>query len=33
MSAEAKEIKEAKEEGIEFLFQNNIARILGNTKV
>ena len=33
MPAEVKEIKEAKEEGIEFLFQINIVRILGNTKV
>ena len=29
MPAEAKEIQEAKEEGIEFLFQNNIVKILG----
>ena len=28
MPAERKEIREAKEEGIEFLFQNNIVRIL-----
>jgi glutamate synthase (NADPH/NADH) small chain len=33
MPAEAKEIKEAKEEGIGFLFQNNIVRILGKNKV
>ena len=33
MPAEEKEIKEAKEEGIEFLFQNNVVRILGNNKV
>ena len=33
MPAEAKEIQEAKEEGIEFLFQNNIVKILGNGKV
>ena len=33
MPAETKEIQEAKEEGIEFLFQNNIARILGKEKV
>ena len=30
MPAEAKEIAEAKEEGVEFLFQNNIVKILGN---
>ena len=33
MPAEIKEIAEAKEEGIEFLFQNNIVKILGNKKV
>ena len=33
MPAEQKEIAEAKEEGIEFLFQNNIVKILGNGKV
>ena len=33
MPAEAKEIEEAKEEGIEFLFQNNIVKILGANKV
>ena len=33
MPAEVKEIKEAKEEGIEFLFQNNIVKILGKEKV
>lgn len=33
MPAENKEIQEAKEEGIEFLFQNNIVKILGNDKV
>ena len=33
MAAEKKEIKEAKEEGIKFLFQNNIVRIIGNEKV
>lgn len=33
MPAEPKEIKEAKEEGIEFLFQNNIVKILGKNKV
>ncbi|MCI8699760.1 MAG: NAD(P)-dependent oxidoreductase [Clostridia bacterium] len=33
MPAEEKEIKEAKEEGIEFLFQNNIVKIIGNKKV
>ena len=33
MPAENKEIQEAKEEGIEFLFQNNIMKILGNDKV
>lgn len=32
MPAEAKEVKEAKEEGIEFLFQNNIVKILGDNK-
>ena len=30
MPAEAKEIKDAKEEGVEFLFQNNIVKILSN---
>lgn len=33
MPAEQKEIQEAKEEGIEFLFQNNIVKILGEGKV
>ena len=33
MPAETKEIQEAKEEGIEFLFQNNIVKILGDNKV
>ena len=33
MPAEEKEIKEAKKEGINFLFQNNIVKILGNRRV
>lgn len=33
MPAEKKEIKQAKEEGIKFLFQNNIIKIIGNNKV
>ena len=33
MPAEPKEINDAKEEGIEFLFQNNIVKILGTEKV
>lgn len=33
MPAERKEIEEAIEEGIEFLFQNNIVKILGDNKV
>lgn len=33
MPAEKKEIQDAKNEGIEFLFQNNIVKILGNNKV
>ena len=33
MPAEAKEIEDAKKENIEFLFQNNITKILGNGKV
>lgn len=33
MPAEEKEIEEAKKEGIEFLFQNNIVQILGKQKV
>ena len=33
MPAEPKEIQEAKNEGIEFLFQNNIVKILGDDKV
>ena len=32
MPAEAKEIEEAKREGVEFLFQNNIVKILGNNE-
>lgn len=33
MPAEELEIKEAKEDGVEFLFQTNILKILGNEKV
>lgn len=33
MPAEKKEIKEAKEEGIEFLFKTNILKIIGDEKV
>ena len=33
MPAEKKEIADAKNEGIEFLFQNNIVKIIGNEKV
>ncbi len=33
MPAEVKEIQEAKTEGIQFLFQNNIVKIIGNKKV
>lgn len=33
MPAEGKEIQAAKEEGVEFLFQNNIAKIIGKDKV
>lgn len=33
MPAEINEIEEAKNEGVEFLFQNNIVKILGNKKV
>lgn len=33
MPAERKEIEDAKKEGIEFLFQNNIVKILGDNKV
>ena len=33
MPAERKEIEDAKKEGVEFLFQNNIVKILGNEKV
>ena len=33
MPAEKKEIEEAKQEGINFLFQNNIVEIKGNKKV
>lgn len=32
MPAEKKEIEDAKAEGIEFLFQNNVVKILGNKK-
>ena len=33
MPAEVKEIEEAKQDGIKFLFQNNIVKIIGNQKV
>lgn len=33
MPAERKEIEDAKKEGINFLFQNNIVKIIGNKKV
>ena len=33
MPAEKKEIADAKKEGIEFLFQTNIVKILGKEKV
>ena len=33
MPAEQKEIEDAKKEGINFLFQNNIVEIKGNNKV
>ena len=33
MPAEDKEIEEAQKEGVSFLFQNNIVKILGNNKV
>jgi len=33
MPAERKEIEDAKKENIEFLFQNNILKIIGDTKV
>lgn len=33
MPAEKKEVEEAKKEGIDFLFQNNIVKIIGNDKV
>ena len=33
MPAERKEIEDAKKEGIEFLFQNNITKIMGSRKV
>lgn len=33
MPAERKEIESAKEEGVEFLFQNNIVKVLGNKHV
>lgn len=33
MPAEPKEIQEAKDEGIEFLFQNNVVKILGEKQV
>ena len=32
MPAESKEIEDAMEEGVEFLFQNNIVKIIGNEK-
>lgn len=32
MSAEKKEIQDAKKEGVEFLFQNNIVKIFGNNE-
>ncbi len=32
MPAEKKEIEDAKKEGVEFLFQNNIVKIIGNEK-
>ena len=33
MPAEVKEVEEAMKEGVEFLFQNNIAKIIGENKV
>ena len=33
MPAEKKEIEEAKKEGVKFVFQNNIVKIIGNEKV
>ena len=33
MPAEAKEVEEAMKEGVEFLFQNNIVKVLGENKV
>ena len=33
MPAEEKEVEEAKKEGINFLFQNNIVKIIGKNKV
>mgnify|MGYP002521682187 FL=1 len=33
MPAEVKEIEDAKKEGVEFLFQNNIVKIIGKNKV
>ena len=33
MPAEKKEIEDAKKDGVEFLFQNNILKIIGNKKV
>jgi len=33
MPAEKKEVEDAKKEGIQFLFQNNIVKIVGNDKV
>lgn len=33
MPAERKEIEDAKREGIEFLFQNNIVKVIGDKKV
>ena len=33
MPAEEKEVLEAMKEGVEFLFQNNIVKIIGNNKV
>ena len=33
MPAEQKEVQDAKKEGIEFLFQNNVVRVIGKDKV
>ena len=33
MPAERKEIEDAKKDGVEFLFQNNIVKIIGKTNV